>query len=56
MALGLRLWGLWDSGSPWLALFCSLATTAISAPTVIRSNPITIKSGAPFNGSISRST
>ena len=42
----LRLWGLWDSGSPLLALFCSLATIATtSAPTVIPCNSIAINTG-----------
>ena len=46
----LRLWGLWDSGSPSLALFCSLATIpTTSAPTVRRCNSIAIKTGMPGN-------
>ena len=46
--LAFRLWGLWDSGSPLLALFCSLATiTTTSAPTLIQSNSIAIKCDVP---------
>ena len=42
----LRLWGLWDSESPWLALFCSLVTIAsTSAPTMSRCNSIAIEAG-----------